>query len=57
MEGNEITRGTRKFFVRVGGICGGVLIRYICKVASNVVFYYSHSVLAKTTKKLINCVF
>ena len=50
MEGNEITRGTRKFFVSVGGICGGVLIRYVCKVAPKVGFYYFHSVFAKTQK-------
>ena len=53
MEGNEITRGTRKFFVSVGGICGGALIRYVCKVASNVGFYYLHPVFANT-QKIIN---
>ena len=58
MEGNEIRRGTRKFFVNVGGICGGVLIRYVYVIASNVGFYYFPSVVAGTTKKqLIDYVF
>ena len=53
MEGNEITRGTRKFFVSVGGICGGVLIRYFAKLHQMLVSIVFTECLPKH-KKIIN---
>ena len=53
MEGNEITRGTRKFFVSVGGICGGVLIRYFAKLHQMLVSIIFTQFLPKH-EKIIN---
>ena len=51
MEGDMIEKGTRKFMVSYGGICGGALIRYLLYhhySIYDISFYRQNDMLSKS---------